>query len=394
MRLKGKAALVTGAGQGFGFGIAEAFVREGARVACLDLKGEVAEAAAKRFGAAAIALQADVSNREDVERATRAAIEAFGRVDIVVNNAGTTHRNKPLMEVEEAEFDRVFAVNVKSILLTAQAFVPHMRAHGGGVFINVGSTAALRPRPGLTVYNASKGAVHVMTKSMAIELAPDKIRVCALAPVAGETPLLAMFLGEDTPEKRAAFRATVPLGRFSTPHDIGAAALYLASDEAAFLTGVVLEVDGGGAFDGDACAAGDRVTRVTPSRRTPRPLPRNPGGSSRTTPSRRMRVLDRLGLTAFVVDHHAPVGVEDQVMLDAAKREIAVELQPMIVRRRTRREHLDHDDRVQDFHRVEIERGGTDDERVRLERRPSRDPNRHAVGKHRCRSGPPAGSRP
>ena len=246
MRLKGKTALVTGAGQGFGFGIAEIFAREGARVACLDVKADVAEAAAKRFGdAGALAVCADVSKRDEVERAAKTVIEAFGRVDIVVNNAGTTHRNKPLMEVEEAEFDRIFAVNVKSILLTAQAFVPHMREKGGGVFINVGSTAALRPRPGLTVYNASKGAVHVMTKSMAVELAPDKIRVCALAPVAGETPLLAMFMGEDTPEKRAAFRATVPLGRFSTPHDIGAAALYLASDEAAFLTGVVLEVDGG-----------------------------------------------------------------------------------------------------------------------------------------------------
>ena len=175
----------------------------------------------KRFGGGSIALRADVSNRDDVERAAREAIAAFGRIDIVVNNAGTTHRNKPLMEVQEAEFDRIFAVNVKSILLTAQAFVPHMRAQGGGVFINVGSTAALRPRPGLTVYNASKGAVHVMTKSMAVELAPDKIRVCALAPVAGETPLLAMFMGEDTPEKRAAFKATVPLGRFSTPQDIG-----------------------------------------------------------------------------------------------------------------------------------------------------------------------------
>ena len=245
MRLKGKAALVTGAGQGFGFGIAEAFVREGARVACLDVRGEVAEAAAKRFGASAMALTGDVSNRGDVERAARAAIDALGRVDIVVNNAGTTHRNKPLMEVEEAEFDRIFAVNVKSILFAAQAFIPHMRAHGGGVFINIGSTAGLRPRPGLTVYNASKGAVHVMTKSMAVELAPDKICVCALAPVAGETPLLAMFMGEDTPEKRAAFKATVPLGRFSTPQDIGQAALFLASDEANFLTGVVLEVDGG-----------------------------------------------------------------------------------------------------------------------------------------------------
>jgi 3-oxoacyl-[acyl-carrier protein] reductase len=245
MRLKGKAALVTGAGQGFGYGIAEAFVREGARVACLDVKGEVAEAAAKRLGDSAIALKGDVSNRADVERAAQAAIDALGRIDIVVNNAGTTHRNKPLMEVTDAEFDRIFAVNVKSILFTAQAFIPHMRAQGGGVFINIGSTAALRPRPGLTVYNASKGAVHLMTKSMAVELAPDKIRVCALAPVAGETPLLAMFMGEDTPEKRAAFKATVPLGRFSTPQDIGSAALYLASDEANFLTGVVLEVDGG-----------------------------------------------------------------------------------------------------------------------------------------------------
>ena len=245
MRLKGKAALVTGSGQGFGYGIAETFVREGARVACLDLKAEIAGAAARRLGPAAIPLTADVSKRDDVERAAKAAIEAFGRIDIVVNNAGTTHRNKPLMEVAEAEFDRIFAVNVKSLLLTAQAFVPHMRGQGGGVFINVGSTAALRPRPGLAVYNASKGAVHVMTKSMAVELAPDRIRVCGLAPVAGETPLLAMFMGEDTPEKRAAFKATVPLGRFSTPADIGSAALYLASDEAAFLTGVVLEVDGG-----------------------------------------------------------------------------------------------------------------------------------------------------
>ena len=246
MRLKGKAALVTGAGQGFGFGIAEAFVREGARVACLDLKGEVAEAAANRFGEGAIAVHADVSKRDDVERAAKAAIDAFGRIDIVVNNAGTTHRNKPL--------DGGGGGGVRPRICGQRQVDP---AHRPGLCSAYASPRrrglhqcrldrGLRPRPGLTVYNASKGAVHVMTKSMAIELAPDKIRVCALAPVAGETPLLlAMFLGEDTPEKRAAFRATVPLGRFSTPHDIGAAALYLASDEAAFLTGVVLEIDGG-----------------------------------------------------------------------------------------------------------------------------------------------------
>jgi 3-oxoacyl-[acyl-carrier protein] reductase len=245
MRLKGKSAIVTGAGQGFGLGIAETFAREGARVACLDFNAELAKAAAARLGGGAIALTCDVSKKTEVEAAVKAAIAAFGRVDIIVNNAGTTHRNRPMLEVEEAEFDRIFAVNVKSIFLMAQALIPHMREHGAGVILNIGSTAALRPRPGLTVYNASKGAVHLMSKSMAVELAPDNIRVCALAPVAGETPLLASFLGADTPERRAAFKATVPLGRFSTPQDIANSALFLVSDEAAFLTGVVLEVDGG-----------------------------------------------------------------------------------------------------------------------------------------------------
>jgi 3-oxoacyl-[acyl-carrier protein] reductase len=162
-----------------------------------------------------------------------------------VNNAGISHRNQPLLDVSEKEFERVFAVNVKSIYLSAQAAVPVMRKQGGGVFINIGSTAALRPRPGLAWYNGTKGAVHVISRTMAVELAPDKIRVCVIAPVAGETPLLQTFMGEDTPERRAAFVAPIPLGRFSTPGDVANTALFLASDEAGFLTGNVVEVDGG-----------------------------------------------------------------------------------------------------------------------------------------------------
>jgi 3-oxoacyl-[acyl-carrier protein] reductase len=244
-RLTGKAAFVTGAAQGFGQAIAETFAREGARVVVADLQKEKARAVARSIGERAISVACDVSRAEEVEAAAKAAISAFGHIDIVVNNAGTTHRNQPMLEVEEAEFDKVFAVNVKSIYLTSRAFVPHMRQNGGGVIVNIGSTAGIRPRPGLAWYNATKGAVNLLSKSMAVELAPDKIRVVALAPVAGETPLLAMFMGEDTPEKRAAFRASVPLGRLSVPQDIANAALFLASDEASMITGSVLEVDGG-----------------------------------------------------------------------------------------------------------------------------------------------------
>ena len=168
-----------------------------------------------------------------------------GSVDIVVNNAGTSHRNQPMLDVSEEEFDRVFAVNVKSIYLMAKALVPHFRSIGGGNILNIGSTAGIRPRPGLTWYNASKGAVNLVSKSMAVELAPDRIRVNAIAPVAGETPLLATFMGEDTPEKRAAFKAVIPWGRFSTPQDIANAALFLCSDESEMVTGAVLTVDGG-----------------------------------------------------------------------------------------------------------------------------------------------------
>jgi 3-oxoacyl-[acyl-carrier protein] reductase len=243
-RLEGKVALITGAGSGFGFGIAETFAREGAKVAVVDINEAAAKAAADKIGASAIGLAADVSKALDVNTAVAKTLTAFGRLDIVVNNAGITHRNRSLLEVEEEEFDRIFAVNVKSIYLFAKAAVPLMQGQGG-VIINVGSTAGLRPRPGLTWYNSTKGAVHTMTKSMAVELAPQKIRVCALAPVAGETPLLATFMGEDTPERRQQFVNSIPLGRFSTPQDIANAALYLASDEASMITGVVLEVDGG-----------------------------------------------------------------------------------------------------------------------------------------------------
>ncbi len=243
-RLQDKVALVTGAGQGFGQGIAECFAREGAKLALVDIQADKAAAVASALRGA-LALGADVSKAGDVHASVEQTVARFGRIDIVVNNAGISHRNRPMLEVNEEEFDRIFAVNVKSIYLYAQAAIPHMRRQGGGVILNIGSTAGVRPRPGLTWYNASKGAVNLLSKSMAVELAPDRIRVNAIAPVAGETPLLATFMGEDTPEKRAAFRATIPWGRLSTPHDIGNAAVFLCSDEADMVTGDVLQVDGG-----------------------------------------------------------------------------------------------------------------------------------------------------
>ncbi len=245
MRLKGKTALVTGAAQGFGFGIAETFVREGARVAVLDINGDKAKEAARAIGRKAFAVTCDVGKAKSVDKAVEKILAKVGRLDIVVNNAGTTHRNNPMTEVTEEEFDRIFAVNVKSIYLMARATVPHFRQHGGGVILNIGSTAGVRPRPGLTWYNGSKGAANLISQSMAVELAPDKIRVNAIAPVAGETPLLATFMGEDTPERRAQFTASIPWGRFSTPQDIANAALFLCSDEADMVTGSVLAVDGG-----------------------------------------------------------------------------------------------------------------------------------------------------
>ncbi|WP_373379471.1 SDR family oxidoreductase [Cupriavidus nantongensis] len=249
MRLANKVAIVTGGGSGFGEGIAHTFAREGANVVVADLREDAAErvaAAIRDAGGRARAVRADVSREADTEAMREAALAVFGDVHIVVNNAGTTHRNKPILEVTEDEFDRVYAVNVKSIYWSARAFVPHFRRRGGGVFVNIASTAGIRPRPGLVWYNGSKGAVITASKAMAAELGPDNIRVNCVNPVIGATALLEEFMGmPDTPENRAKFLATIPMGRMSTPQDVANACLYLASDEAAFITGTCIEVDGG-----------------------------------------------------------------------------------------------------------------------------------------------------
>jgi 3-oxoacyl-[acyl-carrier protein] reductase len=244
-RLSGKTAIITGAASGFGAGMAERFAEEGANIVVADLNSVGAEKIAAAIGAAAIPVAADVSIRSDVEKLVDAAVDRFGGLDILVNNAGYTHTNGNLLEVDEDTFDLIYAVNMKAIYHGALAAIPHMEKRGGGAIINTASTAALRPRPGLTWYNASKGWAVTATKSMAVELAPKNIRVNALCPVAGETGMLVRFMGDDTPEIREKFRSVIPLGRFSTPLDIANAALWLASDEAAFITGVALEVDGG-----------------------------------------------------------------------------------------------------------------------------------------------------
>ncbi len=243
MRLEGKTAIVTGAGSGFGAGIARKFADEGAKVMVADINADAARAVADEIGG--IAQEVDVSQGDSVGEMARAAMDAFGRIDILVNNAGITHLPAPLEEVSEADFDRVLAVNVKSVYLTAREIVPLMKEAGRGAILNVASTAGVSPRPRLNWYNASKGWMITATKAMAVELAPFAIRVNAINPVAGETPLLKSFMGEDTPEMRAKFLATIPLGRFSTPEDMGNAAAFLCSDEASMITGVALEVDGG-----------------------------------------------------------------------------------------------------------------------------------------------------
>lgn len=246
MKLDNKVAIVTGAGSGFGAEIARTYAKSGAKVAVLDINGPAATAVALEIGPAAIAIAADVTKRSDIDAAIHRTIEAFGRLDIVINNAGWSHRNRPMLEVSEQEFDRVYDVNVKSIFHMAHAVVPILAKQGGGVIINIGSTAGIRPRPGLTWYNGSKGAVNIMSRSMAAELAPLKIRVNCVAPVMGVTGLLEQFMGmPDTPENRAKIIAGIPLGRLSEPADVANACLFLASDEANFITGVVLEVDGG-----------------------------------------------------------------------------------------------------------------------------------------------------
>ncbi|MFD1941711.1 SDR family oxidoreductase [Paradevosia shaoguanensis] len=243
MRLANKTAIVTGGASGFGAGIVKKFVAEGARVIIADINGDAAHAMAAELGA--LSHQVDVSKAESVNALAEAALKAFGTLDILVNNAGVSHLPAAMEDISEADFDRVVAVNIKSVYLTAKALVPHMKANKKGAILNVASTAAVSPRPRLSWYNASKGWMVTATKSMAIELAPLGVRVNAINPVAGDTPLLKTFMGEDTPEMRAKFLASIPIGRFSTPEDMGNAACFLCSDEASMVTGVAMEVDGG-----------------------------------------------------------------------------------------------------------------------------------------------------
>lgn len=242
MRMQGNIAIVTGGGSGFGAGIARRFAAEGAHVVVADINTAAAEGVALEVGGTAVTV--DVANADSVAAMVIAA-EAVGPVDILVNNAGITHLPSLMEEVSEADFDRVFAVNCKSVYLTARALVPLLKARKAGCILNIASTAGVSPRPRLNWYNASKGWMITATRAMAVELAPMGVRVNALNPVAGETPLLASFMGEDTPEMRAKFLSTIPLGRFSTPQDLGNAACFLCSDEASMITGVCMEVDGG-----------------------------------------------------------------------------------------------------------------------------------------------------
>ena len=243
MQLDGKTAIITGGGSGFGSGIARAFAAQGARVMVADINAEAAEAIAIEING--VAATVDVGQNTSVAALAYACADQLGDLDILVNNAGITHLPAMMEDVSEEDFDRVLHVNAKSVYLTAKHFVPAMKARKTGAILNIASTAGVSPRPKLNWYNASKGWMITATKAMAVELAPFGVRVNALNPVAGETPLLASFMGEDTPEMRAKFLATIPMGRFSTPQDMGAAATFLCSDAASMITGAALEVDGG-----------------------------------------------------------------------------------------------------------------------------------------------------
>jgi len=245
MKLMGKSAIVTGGASGFGAGIVRRFVDEGARVVIADLNGDAATAMAGELGDTTLGLKVDVASSDDVEAMVKSTTGAFGGIDILVNNAGVGHTPQPLEGLPEEEFDRLYAVNIKAIYLAAQQVIPIMKEQGAGAILNMASTGGVSPRPNLTWYNASKGWVITATRAMAIELAGSGVRVNALNPVAGDTPLLKTFMGEDTPEVRAKFLASIPIGRFSTPEDMGAAACFLCSDDASMITGVALEVDGG-----------------------------------------------------------------------------------------------------------------------------------------------------
>ena len=245
MRLKDKVAIVTGGGSGFGEGIVKKFVAEGAKVLVVDRNASAARHVAEAMGPFAVAHVADVSSAADTQAMIDAAEAQFGPLDILVNNAGVSHLPMPTEEVGEEDFDRIVAVNMKAIYLAAKVVVPRFKARKGGVILNMASTAGVSPRPRLSWYNASKGWVITATRALAVELAPFGIRVVALNPVAGDTPLLKTFMGEDTPEMRAKFLATIPIGRFSKPEDLGNAACFLCSDEASMITGVAMEVDGG-----------------------------------------------------------------------------------------------------------------------------------------------------
>nr|WP_312161504.1 glucose 1-dehydrogenase [Brevundimonas diminuta] len=244
-RLEGKRAIVTGGASGFGAGIARRFAEEGARVIVADLNEDAARTLAAELGYADLGVKVDVSSAADVAALAETANRLLGGFDIVVNNAGVGHTPQPLDELSDEAFDRIAAVNMRAIYLMSKAFVPAMKAQGSGAILNIASTGGVSPRPNLTWYNASKGWVITATRAMAVELAPFQVRVNALNPVAGDTPLLKTFMGADTPEVRAKFLASIPIGRFSTPEDMGAAAAFLCSDDASMITGVAMEVDGG-----------------------------------------------------------------------------------------------------------------------------------------------------